>query len=187
MDMKMKELIGNLRQKQQDLAAGKEKLDKLTAKAIGLKNDIPNLLRVVEKMRAAKDTAISSFAADEINQLKLDEARVAFEKATKAHVEAEEVLSAVDKHIRQAQGDIPRLSDAMVAAQRMLWRHILEDLQVKIRNQVRDDMARVIAASVLCGADVRLYGSVITGTFGAFTEKEIKDLCNDLKAEYLTA
>lgn len=187
MGERYKELIDNVRQTQQDYAIGKERLDKLKTRPAELARDIPSLLQVVEKTRAAKDTAVGLFAAGDIDQSGLDEARGAFERAIKTHLEAEEVLSSVDKHIRDAQNNITRLSNAMAAAQNKLWRHILEDLGAKVRNQVRVDMARVIAAAVLCGSDIRLYGSVVGSVIGPFTEKEIMEQCNVLKAEYLTA
>lgn len=186
METALQEAFDGFNQATKAFNEAREKIGKLKQKEIGLRESLPNLERVMQKMETDKKKAFDLYVSESISKLELDEAKAAFEKAQQAYQDTVEMIEAVARSIRQGEGDIPRLSDKLGQASRKMWRIVMEDLRAEIKELVGDKMIKAFAAGQMCGAEI--FSSFAASIFDGNTQPEVmKAIREQLTVEYFGA
>lgn len=148
----MKELVDNQKAAAKAAKEGEEAIGRLTEKQTALQGRFPALQEATKRTEVEKQKALDLFVSEKISETELDKAREAFDKAFKEEGAAAEMLDALNRALRKAESDLPKLHNDLNGADRQLWRAVLEDIKAEIREAVGAKIERAYAAAMVCGS-----------------------------------
>ncbi len=136
----MKDLVDNQKAAAKAATDGEEALGRLTEKQNAAQGRLPTLQRETKRTEAEKQKALDLFVSEKITEAELIKAREAFDKAFKEETDASEMLDALNRAVRKADSDLPRLHNDLNNADKnlllilMLWPKIISSYSPVFRS-----------------------------------------------------
>jgi chromosome segregation ATPase len=183
-----------LREKYDEAAGAVDKYrargTELEKKQKDLLSKVPELTRKNEQAAKDKETALDRFVSGQIDRNALDTARETAEQAEKATKESQELLDAIERTLKKASQDFPGLNQNLLSAERILWRHVADDIKADVLQAVGDKVLKAYAASCKGSGHVGPLPNFLPALFvenapsGHLTTERIRELQKAIEEEY---
>lgn len=129
------ELLEECRAAESAISTNNDEVDRLNAKIEDLTASLPGLEEAVRHTAKVKANTLAEHAIDSASAEELTAARADSEAAIKAHSEAVELLSAVEKAHNHAVSKTVGLNDRKLQAHRKVWKEFHNQALNEIREQ----------------------------------------------------
>jgi hypothetical protein len=146
-------LLADYRAAENELHANSGEISKLAAKIDGLSASIPGLVELVNHTSRLKSDVLASHAVDLSTAEDLATARKNYEEAVKAVADAQELLTAVEKAMNQAESKISVIQSRKLHAEKKIWREYHNQLLTEITKVAGGLFVQADVAARQLGAD----------------------------------
>ena len=181
--MDLKELLSRYETVRSELEEVKRKPEILREKAEAMRKLLVELEGVIEAANRRKDEALVNFAAGDISEAQLADAREHLNTVLRQKAEAQEFLEAAGKASRQLQERISDLSVKLVGCRHIFWNELAEELKSKITSAAIANVHAVYASRSLAGG-VGTYENFLRQLFPLPPIDEAQKAQNELAERY---
>ena len=181
--MDLKELLSRYETVRSELEEVKRKPEILREKAEAMRKLLVELEGAIEAANRRKGEALINFAAGEISEAQLADAREHLNIVLRQKAEAQEFLEAAGKASQKIHSVIQTLSQRLVGAQHVFWSALAVQLQDKITSDVIANVHAVYASRSLAGG-VGTYENFLRQLFPLPPIDEAQKAQNELAERY---
>lgn len=131
-------------------------ITKLVGKVTVLEDEIEQLYETLAHAKQMKAAALEAHAVDSITDKELEAARRhQIDVATKL-TEAEELLAAVTRAVRNTQQSVAQLAQRKLSAEKKVWKHLADMYQEQMQSQAGETFRRFEICQRKIGIDLQL-------------------------------
>ncbi|MFZ4857973.1 MAG: hypothetical protein ACOYL3_16410 [Desulfuromonadaceae bacterium] len=171
------ELLTGYRIAAAEVATNSEEVTRLAGKIQSVTDGLPSLAAAVDHAEKIKNDVLSAHAIDIATAAELETARNNHAAAVKIFHETEELLNAIEKSWKQAEGKIPKLNNAKQDARKKVYREYQSQLLDEIRKRVGDLFIYADVAARVLGAD---YAG---NPFKLVNPAQVREITQEIEAE----